>query len=424
MSNKILFVDDEKNVLTAIRRQLRRDFAIATALGGKQAVDKVNEKGPFAVVVCDQRMPEMDGVKTLQEIGGLYPDTVKIMLTGNADQETVVEAINQGQVFRFLNKPCTEDELRKALTDGLRQYELVTAERTILEQTVLGFAKILMDVLSLVDPEAFGQATRVRDWAKELAEKLELDFAWDLDMAATLAPLGLVAVPPEILKKEIEGNPLNDQEREILESSPGAGRRLIEAIPRFGSVADIVYYQNKSYSGKGFPFKDPTSGTDIPYGARILRVLSDLAKASKGALPSSEDVAEIQKKADAYDPIVLAEVVDLWGYEDDDSEDYEDVAESGDEKVEPGKEKKKAKEKRKPKQEKKDVKILGLFPGDEIRADLYLKNGNLLLAEGNSVTKAHIERMKTLNEHVGIVQPVKIIRTFGPKEADAPKEAD
>ncbi len=384
MTEKLLFIDDEKNVLTAIQRQLRKDFDIVTAIGGEEALAAVSSSGPFAVAICDMRMPGMDGVATLRQIAKKSPDTVRMMLTGNADQETAVEAINQGQIFRFLNKPCPEDILRNALHDALRQHELITAEKTLLQHTLAGSVKVLMDVLSLIDPMAFGQATRIREWSRQLAPKLDLKSTWDLDMAATFVPLGLVAVPPDILAKQRNGKSLTQSEREVLDSAPGTGRRLISNIPRLSGVADMVYYQNKAFSGDGYPFDENKAGKDIPYGARILKVLTDLSKFTSGSRPTAKEVAKLQSQADQYDPKILEAVFDLWGEASAGVEAQGGV--------------------------KKEVTLTLLMPGDRLLSDVHLKNGNLLLSAGNTVTSAHIERMRSLHKLTGIAEPIKVER--------------
>ena len=105
MAEKILLVDNENNILLGYRRSLNRDFLIETALGGKQALQLVAESGPYAVVVSDMRMPGMDGIQLLTKIKAQSPDTIRVMLTGNAEMNTAIDAINEGSIFRFLNKP-------------------------------------------------------------------------------------------------------------------------------------------------------------------------------------------------------------------------------------------------------------------------------------------------------------------------------
>src|SRR6266481_5372243 len=129
MSAKILCVDDEANVLEAYQRNLRKRFSIDTALGGEAALALIGSQGPYAVIVADMQMPGMNGVEFLTLAREKAPDTVRIMLTGNADQKTAVEAVNKGQIFQFLNKPCPPEMLGTALANGVRQYSLITAER-------------------------------------------------------------------------------------------------------------------------------------------------------------------------------------------------------------------------------------------------------------------------------------------------------
>lgn len=106
MSKKVLLVDDEENVLLAYTRVLRRRFQLQVALGGADALLVLQRDGPFAVIVSDMRMPGMDGVELLSQVKQLAPDSTRIMLTGNADQATAMDAVNHGAIFRFLTKPC------------------------------------------------------------------------------------------------------------------------------------------------------------------------------------------------------------------------------------------------------------------------------------------------------------------------------
>jgi len=103
MTEKVLFVDDDPNLLASCERNFRRKFQIETAEGGELALQKITERGPFAVVVSDRQMPRMDGIKFLSLVKERAPDTVRIMLTGNADLEGAVKVVNEGNIFRFLS---------------------------------------------------------------------------------------------------------------------------------------------------------------------------------------------------------------------------------------------------------------------------------------------------------------------------------
>src|SRR5882724_8374025 len=140
---KILLVDDEPNLLAALQRALRKQFAVETACGGAAGLVALQKWRDYAVVVSDMRMPEMNGVEFLSRTREIAPDVVRIMLTGNADQATAIEAINQGRIFTFLHKPCSPEKLAEALTAGVVHHQLVTAERELMESTLRGSVKIL-----------------------------------------------------------------------------------------------------------------------------------------------------------------------------------------------------------------------------------------------------------------------------------------
>src|SRR5258708_20543161 len=108
MAEKVLLVDDEQNILEGYKRSLSREFQIETATGGEEALALVAEKGPYAVVISDMRMPGMDGLQLLSNLKSTSPDTIRVMLTANADMDTAINAINEGNIFRFLNKPSTK----------------------------------------------------------------------------------------------------------------------------------------------------------------------------------------------------------------------------------------------------------------------------------------------------------------------------
>ena len=115
---KILFVDDEPNVLAAFQRQLRRQFEVETAPSGREGLALLQKARDYAVVVADMRMPEMNGVEFLKEVKTAAPEAVRIMLTGNADQGTAIEAINQGRIFSFLHKPCPTGKTHRSAGSG------------------------------------------------------------------------------------------------------------------------------------------------------------------------------------------------------------------------------------------------------------------------------------------------------------------
>ncbi|MBD3337204.1 MAG: response regulator, partial [Candidatus Eisenbacteria bacterium] len=138
MTERILCVDDDVDILKGFQRLLRKEFKIDVAVGGAEALEILEEKGPYAVVVSDLRMPGMDGIQLLSRVRELAPETVRVMLTGKADTEAAIEAVNEGQLFRFLTKPCPVKRLSQALHAAIAQHRLLTAEKTLLERTLRG----------------------------------------------------------------------------------------------------------------------------------------------------------------------------------------------------------------------------------------------------------------------------------------------
>lgn len=304
MNEKILFVDDDLKLLAAVERNLRLKFRMVTAAGGEAALAKLASDGPFAVIVADMQMPGMNGVQLLTQVQKQYPESVRIMLTGNADQQTAAEAVNKGHVFQFLTKPCPVEILTSALHAGLKQYRLITAEKELLEKTLNGSIKMLADVLSLTDPLSFGQGEMLSNYMRVYVGSLSMENSWEFEIAAMLSQIGTATVPRAILEKSRSGAELTEMEQEILDRVPKCGADLLANIPRLESVARIVLYQQKHYDGSGFPV-NVVRGEDIPIGARILKVLMDLLELEARQIPKDEALRLMQQRTGWYDPRVL-----------------------------------------------------------------------------------------------------------------------
>ncbi len=148
---KILLVDDEPKHLSALRRQLARKYDVSTATGGDDALLALESEGPFSVVVSDMRMPLMDGIEFLREVKERDPRITRIMLTGDSDQETAIAAVNQGSIFRFLQKPCPKDVLIAAIEDGMAEY-FVKAEVSA-RVAAAGSQQAIVDLFSHLNHE-------------------------------------------------------------------------------------------------------------------------------------------------------------------------------------------------------------------------------------------------------------------------------
>ena len=314
MNKRILCVDDEPKILGAFQRQLCEQFDVETAVSGAEGLEVLASKGPFAVIVSDMRMPEMDGIQFLTVVKDRAPESVRMMLTGNADQQTAIDAVNEGNIFRFLTKPCPPEKLAKALTAGIEQYRLITAERALLEKTLRGAVKVLTDVLSLTNPTAFGHAARVRRFVQKLCEELKVDNSWQFDIAAMLSQIGCVTVPQDTLDRICDGRTLKPEEVQMLEAHPAVGRDLVANIPRLENIAQIIAYQQKRFDGSGIP-ADPVAGHDIPLGARMLKVALDYDTFKWSGKTDMQALVELRGRVGWYDPDVLAAMEVVIGFE-------------------------------------------------------------------------------------------------------------
>jgi response regulator RpfG family c-di-GMP phosphodiesterase len=305
MTTRILCVDDDANILLGYQRALRKQFQIEVALGGEEGLMAVRNQGPYAVIVADMRMPGMNGVELLAEVKQIAPDTVRMMLTGNADQQTALEAVNEGQIFRFLTKPCAPQDFAGALQAGLLQYRLVTAERELLSKTLSSSVKMLTDVLALVSPTAFGRAARIREPVRKIAQLLGENELWMIEIAAMLSQLGCVAVAEDVVARQCRGADLSRSEQEAFAAHPLVGWDLLKKIPRLEGVAEIIGCQEKHFDGSGIPADGPC-GKAIPAGSRILKVALDYdSSVSRGNTPEMA-IGELRHRRGWYDPDVLA----------------------------------------------------------------------------------------------------------------------
>ncbi len=381
MNSKVLCVDDDANVLKAFRRNLRGRFDLETCSGGEEALALIGRQGPYAVVVADMRMPGMDGVQLLTRLRQEAPDTVRIMLTGNADQQTAVDAVNQGHVFRFLTKPCPPEELALALTAALREYRLTRAERELLEHTLSGSVKVLGDILALQDPTTFGQCQIVRERLRKFLRSFVAGPAWPLEIAVMLYRIGLITIPPAVLHKARNGETLSGPEQDLMDEVPELGARLLQNIPRLESVAEIVRYQCKHFDGTGHP-RDQVAGEEIPLGARVLKVLADWVELESRSLPRALAVEELRIRAGWYDPRVREAALAAF-----------DVPAFGPDLAQrPGR----------------MIKASELQLGQMLLANVETLDGMMIIAAGNVIYDTVLQKIRNFATLSGLKEPIRI----------------
>ena len=376
MNEKILLVDDEPNILAGYSRQLRNKFTIDTAPGGSEALELVLNDGPYAVVVSDLKMPGMDGIQLLAKIREMAPDTVRIMLTGFADMENAIKAVNEGSVFRFLTKPCDTVTLVKTVAESIKQYRLVQAERELLEKTLSGCVAVLSQVLSMVNPEFFGRVSRIKHYVVKTGQRLGYPRIWELENASMLSQIGCVILPEDILAKIPKGQPLKGMEAKLFARHPSVAADLLDKIPRLEEVTQIVMYQEKLFDGSGPP-EDSRQGREIPFGARILKLVLDFDVLETMGRPKGKCLETLAQRSGWYDPEVFAAFQAVIREE----AKYELV----------------------------DLDINELKPFMILAQDVHTRQGRKMATKGMELSESIITRLGSFARSYGIQQPIKVI---------------
>jgi response regulator RpfG family c-di-GMP phosphodiesterase len=374
---RILCVDDERNVLEGLTRALRAQFQVETAQGGVLALDLLRKDETFAVVVSDLRMPEMDGVTFLRNARQIAPDTVRVLLTGHGDMDSAMAAVNQGNIFRFLTKPCPTDQLVRTLNACVEQHELIVSEKILLEQTLRGSIRALTEILSLTNPLAFGRATRICKSVCDMAERFGAQELWTIEVAAMLSQVGYVALPPKTLEKVYHGQPISDADQSMLERVPAFTEQLLANIPRLEKVREILRYQNRQFNG-GNDLSDRIIGDAIPWGARALKIALDLDLLESESSSIGHPFDVMRGRKGWYDPEILEGFAELRG--------------SGVREVNI-----------------RELSMREIDVGMIFSEDVKSAKGLLLIARGQEVTHSLLERVRNFSPELGIAEPIRMI---------------
>ncbi|MGA9884831.1 MAG: HD domain-containing phosphohydrolase [Candidatus Acidiferrales bacterium] len=369
---RILCVDDEKNVLEGLARTLRALYSVETAVGGVRGLDILRSKGPFVAVISDLRMPGMNGVEFLSRARLVAPDTIRLLLTGQGDLEASIAAINDGNIFRFLTKPCPTDVLAKSLAACAEQHRLVTSERVLLEQTLRGSIQALTDILALAQPTAFGRATRVRQHVLKLMAHFGILETWPVEVAAMLSQIGYVTLPPSTLHEVYHSGPLSDAERQMIERMPKVLEQILVNIPRLETVREILRLHFRR-------FEELAVSADLSsWGARALKVAVDydVVESDSGAIEHPFDV--LRSRSGSYDPIIVEALAELQG-----GSRREVVVQ--------------------------ELHLRDLGVGMSFDEDVKSAKGLLLIARGQEVTPGLLERVRNFSSDLGIHEPIRMV---------------
>lgn len=347
----LLFVDDEANILSSLKRLFRPlGYRIFTAESGKAGLE-ILEQEKVELVISDMRMPEMTGAQFLEQVRAKWPETVRILLTGYADMTSTIDAINKGQIYRYISKPWEDNDItitvRQALerkrlereTERLKALTLkqneelkelnasledkVKARTEEIRQTV-GFlelaheklkksfitsVKMFSNLMEMRGGAMAGHSRRVAEVARTIAVRMGLKDTEinDLMVAALLHDIGKIGLPDSIISKPFSA--LGSEERLEYIKHPVKGQMALMELEQFKDAAALIRAHHERFDGKGYP--DGLSGMTIPLGARILALASDYDALQNGTLtttPMKEAEARQYLKegrGTRYDPQVV-----------------------------------------------------------------------------------------------------------------------
>ena len=310
---KILIVESNSFTLAETQRVLSSNYTVQTAMNVPDGLRLLQQSGPFQIVISELQLGDASGVSFLRDVMNASPASIRIALTAATTVAPLIGAVNDAAVFQILAKPCPPEKLRQAVEGALRRHGEAVLERELVDRTLAGAITVLSEVLSAVDPMSFGRSMALRQNVRNLAKELELRSSWELEVAAMLCNVGLITIPASLITKWNSKVHLTAVEAEIVQRFPASGRTLIAKIPRLEKVADIVHYQNKNYDGSGFP-ADAVQGEQIPYGARVLKVLIDLAEIELRGIGRPEALTAMNNGQSRYDPKILQVAMRFFGY--------------------------------------------------------------------------------------------------------------
>ncbi len=391
MSDKIrvLFVDDDPALLQGLKRKFHKEFDLTVAESALEGVRCLEKKGPFSVVVSDQNMPQVKGTTFLAKIAKHFPLTVRVLFTGNNDQETAVSAVNDGAVFKFLNKPCTSDEILEVVKQAHAHHLMLKNERLILEETLTGSINLLTDMLSMTHPKAFQRANLVHTWAVKAAKFLDIDDVWELEVASKLWPLSYLLLPDDLIAKRNAGEDLNTEDHKLLAASYLSISQLLNNIPRVSEISRILLLSCDGACQAVAPEARPKS-------ALLLQLLIN-ASFYADLRTGSVELKHLDKLSNGLAPVSQSIFALLRGILSDQTDASNAVL--------------------------KEVEAFYLLEGDVLVEDLHDSSGRLLLAAGQNVTKSVISKLEQINRHQKITNKVKIVRGMGNNVSREPATA-
>lgn len=272
-TRRVLCVDDDERVLEGISRTISSDFELITCAAPLRALNLLDTTPSFAVLVSDLRMPGLDGIGLLDRARTVAPETVRVLLTGQAELADAVAAVNRGGLFRFLMKPCAPEQLDRTLREACEQHELIVAERELREDTLRGCLRAMAAALGAAAPAAFGRAERVARLAAHVARAIGCPDAWHVEAGVLLSAAATAALPAEVAARVNSGDALSALDRAMVTRLPAVLDDALRDIPR---IADVRAAAAFTLGGIGAPRARAAERGAAPDALAALQAVIDL----------------------------------------------------------------------------------------------------------------------------------------------------
>ena len=372
---RILLFEDNAAIADTVRVGLAHlGYEVIDVLASADtACEKVQDLNPNVILMDVELAGSVDGISAAQEIHRRFG--LPIIYTTGLEDEQVIKRAAKAEASGYILKPYDLKELRAAIEIALYKHACDVERKAILEKTVAGSIKMLMEIISVVEPDSFGRGQKLEECLVTLAHASGAASIWEYEVAGVLAQIGFVMIPPSVVRKQRAGVPLNTVEQAMMVRYPEFGSELLIKIPHLESVAQMILYQNKDFNGGGFP-KDEVSGDAIPLGGRMLRILGDYLDLQAEGLTKARMVKSLNETPGRYDPILLKQAI-------------VSVIDA-------------------PPKGAKAVTVAELKIGQTLKAAVESIDGTLLVAAGNTLTALILKRLGNFVQLSGVKEPIYV----------------
>lgn len=337
----ILFIDDNMELIQELAAHFFSKYNVVTAQNGEEGLKILKHQGPFAAVICNIKMPGMDGISFLYNVRKLAPNTRRIVMSSVAEHETLIRAINKARVYHFIQKPCPPAMLEMIIDKAVNRYGFISAQKDMIAKTLMSVTQAYRDILAMTNPIAYSRSSHVASIVEQLSKILNLRNAWIYQHAGLLSQVGCVKIPPETMEKVFTNQQLSSIDQKLLTEYPRWSYELINKLPKMDLIAEMILKQQDDFNGPPMPeapklseeekmaIKEGTMEAPEPYdyyavenltylgditlrppveiGAELLRVAADFETfiSSGHDIEGAIDALKLRNKDNSYNPLII-----------------------------------------------------------------------------------------------------------------------